>query len=511
VLKLAGSERLNRKQFAALGIGAEEKVRATSIHHIAMPQLPSLEETLLSSVLKKLPEETTQIQRSLSQVTTKYRTDLDAQLTSTLQFQKIVVRSHERLQKRLKASVRYFDEASKSLKVSVDESLSNEVEELSEQVMGRLIAIMELIGNTNVDGERWPMLKRALGQEGYEVVDSLDEQSTVTDMHGLTLDTPNETLGHEGCDESSDGHSENYDSAFNDLIQQEGFDECQSELADDEQEDGDQQENNLPLHQRKDRTYEETRKTANRCDSNTSEDSNDGDGRTQVHNQDDGIAEEQEEKQQEEQGFQNVTPKRNPEDGLSQAHSGKYAQDEDRENQEEEGEYQEQQQQEQQQEEQQHEKHQEEDIDLQNNCQGKDENDKGVLQDDGDHKQWDRIDNESQISDSISLQHKDLSETSTFARGSQMQSWGQIPDSGNLSSFTMRREESKESTPSLEDHLQSIETTINKYKTRKLRPIPLPKTSSSISLLQSQDSTSVHGLVIRNGGLSLDESLRKFT
>jgi hypothetical protein len=475
-----------------------------------MPQLPSLEETLLCSVLKKLPEETAQVQRSLSQVTTKYRTDLDAQLASTLQFQKIVVRSHERLQKRLKASVRYVDEASKSLKVAVDESLSNEVEELSEQVMGKLIGIMELIGTTNVDGERWPKLKTALGQEGYEIVDSLDEQSTVTDRHGLTMDTPNEASGHEACDGSADDHSD-HGSALNDLTRQEGFDECQSELADDEQEDDDQLENNLMEHQRKDITHEATRKTADRYDCDASEDRNDGEGRTQVHNQDEGIAEERELKQHEEQESQGLTPKRSPEDGRNQAHSGNYAVDEDRENQEDEGEYQEQQHEGQQQEEQQHE-NQKEHIDLQKNCQGKEENEKGALQDDAGYKQGDRIvHNDGQLSDSTSLQHNDLSETSTFDRNGQMKSCRQIPDSGNRSSFTLRREDSKESTPSLEDHLRSIETTINKYKTRKLRPIPLPKTSSSISLLQSQDSTSVHGLVIRSGGPSLDESLRKFT
>ncbi|ODV71107.1 uncharacterized protein CYBJADRAFT_164639 [Cyberlindnera jadinii NRRL Y-1542] len=161
-----------------------------------MEQLPSLSQTLLVNVLSDLPEETKELQRSLVESATKYRTDLDKQVQSTLRLQQNVGHSHELLQKRLRRCVRSIDEANHHLKVGLaDGSLANEVSELSELVMGKLMGIVSLLGARNVDGDRWPLLKSVLGQDGFEVIDE--------ELGDMKLGNETECTRDDGHDDSN--------------------------------------------------------------------------------------------------------------------------------------------------------------------------------------------------------------------------------------------------------------------------------------------------------------------
>lgn len=125
-----------------------------------------LEQTLLGSILDALPNETADVSDALHDLTAKFRTDLDAQLTSTARFQRLVLASHERLQKRMKRCARSVEAANG--KVRTTNGGHEEVEELCGQVLGKLEGILGMLQGRVLDTGRFPLLGKALLKDGDE-------------------------------------------------------------------------------------------------------------------------------------------------------------------------------------------------------------------------------------------------------------------------------------------------------------------------------------------------------
>ncbi|CDR45596.1 CYFA0S19e00760g1_1 [Cyberlindnera fabianii] len=143
--------------------------------------LPSLNSTLLSEILKELPEETTQLKDSLLGIASKYRSDLYNQLETTHKFQDHVIKTNEKVHKRLKFTVKTLEDHSRRLKVDseslkINQKLCQDVECLSKQVIGKLMNVIEVLidKGVNIDGDKYPLLKKVVGQEGFEVVSITD-------------------------------------------------------------------------------------------------------------------------------------------------------------------------------------------------------------------------------------------------------------------------------------------------------------------------------------------------